>query len=64
MITIYDVFDVKITLEVIENGRTRCEKNQVSYEKKHCYVAINLLLELLVPVNKNVREIIMSNDCM
>ena len=42
MITIYDVFDVKITLEVIENGRTRCEKNQVSYEKKHCYVAINL----------------------
>ena len=39
---IYDVFDVKITLEVSENGQTRCEKNQVLYENKYCYVAIKL----------------------
>ena len=39
---IYDVFDVKVTLEVSENGRTRCDKNKVSYENKHCYVAIKL----------------------
>ena len=39
---IYDVFDVKLTLEESENGRTRCEKNQVSNENKHSYVAIKL----------------------
>ena len=43
---IYHVFHVKISLEVRENGRTRCEKNQVSYE----------LVEL-IQIKNNMREL-------
>ena len=37
---VYDVFHVKITLEVRENGQTRYEKYLVLSENKHCYVDI------------------------
>ena len=40
-----------------KNGRMRCEKNEVSYGNRHCYVDIKF--HELVHINKNISELLL-----
>ena len=43
-------FSCEMASEMKKNGWERCEKNQVSYENRHCYVDTNL--HELVHINR------------
>ena len=45
----------EMTSDVTKNGWKRCEKNQVSYENRHC--CVDMKLHKLVHINHNISEL-------